>query len=91
MEGLKELLFLSMDGKNRSCVLVLVPLQLVVPEVTGVVLSRGVWDVLIQRVGEGQAGQEALGRIDDWSIKHLQDNRGHAEKTHTLTVKLWSL
>lgn len=91
MEGLKELLFLSADGKSHSRVPVLVPLQLVVPEVTGVVLSWGVWDVLIQRVGEGQAGQEALGRIDDWSVKHLQDTRGHAEKTHTETVKLWPL
>lgn len=91
MEGLKERFFLSVDGKSHSRVPVLVPLQLVVPEVTGVVLSRGVWDVLIQRVGEGQMGQEALGRIDDWSVKHLQDNRGHAEKTQTSTVKLWSL
>lgn len=81
MEGLKELLFLSVDGKSCSRVPVLVPLQLVVPEVTGVVLSRGVWDVLIQWVGEGQAGQEALRRIGDWSVKHLQDNRGNAEKT----------
>lgn len=57
------------------------PLQLVVPELTGVVVRWGVGDILRQRVGEGQLGQDLRRPVIHWSVDLLQEDRGHNEDT----------
>ncbi len=57
----------------------LLPLQLVGPELTGVVVRWGVGDILRNGVGERQPGQGLIRPVNEWSVDHLQDNRGHTE------------
>ena len=52
----------------------MVPLHLIGPEVTGVVIRGWVGDVLGQRVGEGHLGQHALRPVYDARVTHLQDD-----------------
>ena len=52
-----------------------VPLQLVAPELTGVVVRWRVGDVLRQRAAEGQLGQDVLRPVNDRSVDHLQEDR----------------
>lgn len=56
---------------------VLEPLQLVGPELTGVVVRWRVGDILGQKVGEGQLGQDLFRPVNDRSGDHLQEDRGH--------------
>lgn len=55
-----------------------VPLQLVGPELAGVVVGRGVGDVLGHKVGKRQLGQDLFGPVNDGGGDHLQEDRGHA-------------
>lgn len=48
------------------------PLQLVVPKVTSVEEGRLVGDVLLQGVGQRQAGQEAFGCVGDGRVEDLR-------------------
>lgn len=48
------------------------PLQLIGPELTGVVVQWGVGDILGQRVGEGQFGEHLFGPVNNGSGDHLQ-------------------
>lgn len=61
--------------------IMVVPLQLVGPELTSVVVRWGVGDVLGQRAGEGQPGQHMLRPVNYWSGDHLQEDREHTEDT----------
>lgn len=51
-----------------------VPLQLVVPELTGVVVRWGVGDLLGHQVGKGQLGQNLLRPVNGGSGDHLQED-----------------
>lgn len=57
------------------CVGVFEPLQLVGPELTGVVVRRGVGHILGQEVGQGQLGQDLFRPVDDGSGHHLWETR----------------
>jgi len=51
------------------------PRQLVGPELTGVEVRWGVGDLVVQRVGQGQPGQNLSGPVSDRSGDHLQETR----------------
>jgi len=57
------------------------PLPLVGPELTGVVVGWGGGDVLGQKVGQRQFGENVCGPVHDGGVDHLQEDRRHAVRT----------